>query len=158
MLESHGNISILLSEVHEPSALNSAKLHRLSALKALFLFLDCNVTMLECNFNPFLTYGYIHFICLIQIQKRRKYRDIYRINQISQKIPRYEFLLISSSPTCNHKCGSHLAFTNAMYFRFYQSDNIFFRSSVHCRRAGPSWTCALFMQTPAKPLSLVWLD
>ncbi len=30
MLESHGNISILLSEVHEPSALRfSAKLHRL---------------------------------------------------------------------------------------------------------------------------------
>ncbi len=29
---------------------------------------------------------------LIQIQKRRKYRNIYRIPQISQKIQRYEFL------------------------------------------------------------------
>ncbi len=95
----------------------SAKLHRLGsehapnrqsaitwtckcnfALKALFLSLDRNVTMLECNaistlFAQYIClHGYIHFIYLFN--PNTKYRDMYRIPQISQKIPRYEFMLI----------------------------------------------------------------
>ncbi len=59
------------------------------ALKALFLFLDCNVTMLECNVMSTLfahyiwLHGYINFIYLFDLNT--KYRDMYCIPQISQK-------------------------------------------------------------------------
>ncbi len=73
------------------------------ALKALFLFLDRNVTMLECNVILTL---FAHYICLhgdirfiYLFNPNTKYRDMYRIPQISQKIQRYEFLLISPSPS-----------------------------------------------------------
>ncbi len=71
--------------------------HLTSALKALFLFLDCGVTMLECNVILTL---FLHIICLLYLfNPNLKYGDIYRIPQISQKIQRYEFVLISPSPS-----------------------------------------------------------
>ncbi len=61
--------------------------------------------MLECNviltlFTQYIClHGYIHFIYLFNTNT--KYRDMYRIPQTSQQIPRYEFLLILPSPTRN---------------------------------------------------------
>ncbi len=69
--------------------------------------------MLESNaiLTPFAHYiclhGYIHFIYLFN--PNTKYRDMYRILQISQKIQRYEFLLILPSPTLKkHAFGNIL--------------------------------------------------
>ncbi len=56
--------------------------------------------MLECNViltKIFAQHGYIHFIYLFN--PNTKYQDMYRIAQITQKILRYEFLLILPSPT-----------------------------------------------------------
>ncbi len=59
-----------------------------SALKALVLFLDYNVRML-CDFNTFLhiIYDYmVTFTLFVYLfNPNTKYRDIYRIPQISQK-------------------------------------------------------------------------
>ncbi len=85
MLESHGNISILLSDVHEllwfstklpqtwfwmrAAVRMRAKQTERNEEKWSAMFLDRNVTMLECNMilYNFSTlyislYGYIHFI------------------------------------------------------------------------------------------------
>ncbi len=58
--------------------------------------LECNV-MLTIITHYICLHGYIHFIYLFN--PNPKYRDMYRIPQISQKIQIYEFLLILPSPT-----------------------------------------------------------
>ncbi len=69
--------------------------------------------MLECNviLNNFAHYiclhGYIHFIYLFN--PNTKYRDMYRIPQISQKILRYEFLLILPSPNLKKRAFGNIS-------------------------------------------------
>ncbi len=62
------------------------------------------------RFSPFLhiicLHGYIHFIHLFNLNT--KYRDMYRILQISQKIQRYEFLLILPSPTLKKRAFGNI--------------------------------------------------
>ncbi len=68
--------------------------------------------MLECNVIATLfahyicLHGYIHFIYLFN--SNPKYRDMYRILQISQKIQRYEFLLILPSPTLKKRAFGNI--------------------------------------------------
>ncbi len=58
-----------------------------------------------CDFNTFLHIIYAYMVTytlfVYLFNPNTKYRDIYRIPQISQKITRYEFLLISPSPSIN---------------------------------------------------------
>ncbi len=71
-----------------------------------------NVTMLECNaiFNPFCTLYmptcYIHFIYLFN--PNTKYRDMYRIHQISQKIQIWIFAHIAHSPTLKKRAFGNI--------------------------------------------------
>ncbi len=68
--------------------------------------------MLECNailtlFAHYIClHGYIHFIYLFN--PNTKYRDMYRILQISQKIQRYEFLLILPSLTSKKRAFGNI--------------------------------------------------
>ncbi len=66
--------------------------------------LECNVTFLHIIY--ICLHGYIHFIYLFN--KNTKYRDMYRIPQISQKIQRYEFLLIFPKPTLKKRAFGHI--------------------------------------------------
>ncbi len=75
--------------------------------------LECNVILPFFAHNIWLWLNSLYlFICLIQIQNTeiytvyhksaKKYRDIHRIPQISQKIQRYKCFLISPSPKPTH--------------------------------------------------------
>ncbi len=68
--------------------------------------------MLQCNailtlFAHYIClHGYIHFIYLFN--PNTKYREMYRIQQISQKIQRCQFLLISPSPTLKKRAFGNI--------------------------------------------------
>ncbi len=78
------------------------------ALKALFLFLDRKVTMLECNVivtlfaNYICLHGYIHFIYLFN--PNTKCRDMYVYCKSAKKYRDINVLLILPSPTWK-KCA-----------------------------------------------------
>ncbi len=80
----------------------------LTACKSIIFVLNRKVTMLECNailtlFAHYIClHGYIHFIYLFN--PNTKYRDMYHILQISQKILRYEFLAHIAQPYYEETC------------------------------------------------------
>ncbi len=47
-------------------------------------------------------------ICTVYRKSAKKYRDMYRIPQVSQKILRYEFLLILPSPTLKKRAFGNI--------------------------------------------------
>uniref|UniRef100_A0A671P6C5 RecF/RecN/SMC N-terminal domain-containing protein n=1 Tax=Sinocyclocheilus anshuiensis TaxID=1608454 RepID=A0A671P6C5_9TELE len=82
-----------------------------------------------CDFNTFFAHNIclhcnIYFICLIQIQKRRQYRDIYRILQISQKIQRYECLARSKHHKKHYeeKRKAHVDMIETLKKKLYEKD------------------------------------
>ncbi len=87
--------------------------------------------MLQCNviLTRFAHYmclhGYIHFIYLFNTNT--KYRDMYRIPQISQKIQRYEFLLILPSPTRNVDLVIFSSMRPLVSFFFFQTEFMSFK-------------------------------
>ncbi len=103
--------------------------------------LDCNV-ILTLFAHYICLHGYIHFIYLFN--SNTKYQDMYRIPQVSQKIQRYEFLLILPSPTLKKRAFGNilldvasgekpkaffsllnLCFSNSNIIRFYFSFLVF---------------------------------